>query len=55
MKKTPSHFTACVENERQILFFSFSFAHVTEVRHMYMSTKRRTNKYAVLIESHFTQ
>ena len=33
-KKTPSHFTAHVEIERQILFFFFSFARVTEVRHM---------------------
>ena len=33
-KKTPSHFMAHVEIERQISFFSFSFARVTEVRHM---------------------
>ena len=32
--KTPSHFTARVENERQISFFSFGFARVTEVRHI---------------------
>ena len=34
-KKRPSHFTACVETERQISFFSFGFARVTEVRHIY--------------------
>ena len=34
-KKTPSHFTAHVEIERQISFFSFSFARVTKVRHIY--------------------
>ena len=34
MKKIPSHFTARVEIEWQILFFSFGFAQVTEVRHM---------------------
>ena len=34
-KKTPSHFTARVEIEQQILFFSFGFARVTEVRHTY--------------------
>ena len=34
MKKTPSHFTACVEIEWQISFFSFGFARVTEVRHI---------------------
>ena len=43
MKKTPSHFTARVEIEQQILFFSFGFARVSEVRHMYsihlLSTK----------------
>ena len=33
-KKTPSHFTACVEIERQISFFSFGFARVTDVRRM---------------------
>ena len=33
-KKTPSHFTARVEIERQISFFSFGFARVTEVRHI---------------------
>ena len=33
-KKTPSHFMARVEIERQISFFSFGFAHVSEVRHM---------------------
>ena len=33
-KKTPSHFMARVEIEWQISFFSFSFARVTEVRHM---------------------
>ena len=31
-KKTPSHFTARVEIEWQISFFSFGFARVTEVR-----------------------
>ena len=36
-KKTPSHFTAHVEIEWQISFFSFSFAWVTEVRHIYTS------------------
>ena len=37
MKKRPSHFmdfTACVEIEQQISFFSFGFARVTEVRHI---------------------
>ena len=34
-KKTPSHFTARVEIERQISFFSFGFARVTEVRQIY--------------------
>ena len=34
MKKTASHFTAHVEIERQISFFFFGFARVTEVRHM---------------------
>ena len=33
-KKTPSHFTARVEIERQISFFSFGFARVSEVRHI---------------------
>ena len=33
-EKTPSHFTARVEIERQISFFSFGFARVSEVRHM---------------------
>ena len=36
MKKTPSHFTARVEIERQISFFSFGFARVSEVRHIYV-------------------
>ena len=36
MKKTPSHFTARIEIEQQILFFSFGFARVTEVRHIYV-------------------
>ena len=34
-EKTPSHFTACVEIERQISFFSFGFTRVTEVRHIF--------------------
>ena len=34
-KKTPSHFTAHVEIEQQISFFSFGFARVSEVRHIY--------------------
>ena len=33
-KKHPSHFMACVEIEQQILFFSFGFAHISEVRHI---------------------
>ena len=33
-EKTPSHFTARVEIERQISFFSFGFARVSEVRHI---------------------
>ena len=33
-KKTPSHFLARVEIERQISFFSFGFARVTEARHI---------------------
>ena len=33
-EKRPSHFTARVETERQISFFSFGFARVTEVRHI---------------------
>ena len=36
MKKTPSHFTARVEIEQQISFFSFGFARVTEVRHIHI-------------------
>ena len=35
-KKTPSHFTARVEIEQQISFFSFDFTNVTEVRHIYI-------------------
>ena len=35
-EKTPSHFTACVEIERQISFFSFDFTRVTEVRHIWI-------------------
>ena len=35
-EKTPSHFMARVEIERQISFFSFGFARVTEVRHIYL-------------------
>ena len=34
MKERPSHFTAHVKTEWQISFFSFSFAWVTEVRHI---------------------
>ena len=34
MKKTPSRFTARVEIEQQISFFSFGFARVGEVRHI---------------------
>ena len=37
-EKRPSHFTAHVETERQISFFSFGFARVTEVRHIYVKT-----------------
>ena len=33
VQKKHHHFTACVEIERQISFFSFGFAWVTEVRH----------------------
>ena len=33
-KKRPSHFMARVETERQISFFSFGFARVTEVGHI---------------------
>ena len=33
-KKTPSHFTARVKIERQISFFYFGFARVTEVGHI---------------------
>ena len=40
-KKTPSHFTAHVEIEWQILFFSFSFARVTEVRHICLTSLTR--------------
>ena len=40
-KKTPSHFTARVEIERQISFFSFGFARVSEVRHIYMEEKNQ--------------
>ena len=35
MKKTPSHFTARVEIEQQISFFSFGFARVSEVRYIH--------------------
>ena len=34
-EKTPSHFMAGVEIEQQILFVSFGFARVSEVRHIY--------------------
>ena len=34
-EKTPSHFMARVEIEQQISFFSFGFACVSEVRHIY--------------------
>ena len=34
-EKTPSHFTARVEIEGQISFFSFGFARVSEVRHIF--------------------
>ena len=40
-EKTPSHFTARVEIERQISFFSFGFARVTEVRHMSISGRKK--------------
>ena len=40
MKKTPSHFMAHVEIERQISFFSFDFARVTEVRHIQISNSK---------------
>ena len=43
-KKTPSHFTAHVEIERQISFFSFGFARVTEVRHIETFTKIGTSE-----------
>ena len=35
-EKKPSHFTARVEIERQISFFSCDFTHVNDVRHMYV-------------------
>ena len=35
MKKTPSLFTARVEIEQQISFFSFGLARVSEVRHIF--------------------
>ena len=41
-KKTPSHFTARVETERQISFFSFGFACVSEVRHIFQPGKETT-------------
>ena len=36
LKYEKSHFTARVEIERQISFFSFGFARVSEVRHIQM-------------------
>ena len=38
-KKTPSHFTARVEIEQQISFFSFGFARESEVRHIPLNFK----------------
>ena len=43
MKKTPSHITARVEIERQISFFSFGFARVSEVRHMCYAREHNTH------------
>ena len=34
-KKAPSHFTVRVEIEQQVSFFSFGFACVSEVRHIF--------------------
>ena len=51
-KKTPSHFTARVEIERQISFFSFGFARVSEVRHMY-SCKYKEEKIYFHNYKHF--
>ena len=42
-KKTTSHFTACVEIERQISFFSFSFARVSERRHIWIHSSKKFN------------
>ena len=39
MKKPPLHFTARVEIEQQISFFSFGFARVSEVRHVHLVNK----------------
>ena len=39
MKKTLSHFTARVEIEQQISFFSFGFARLSEVRHIVFDGK----------------
>ena len=41
MKKTSSHFTARVEIEQQISFFSFGFARVSEVRHIQVRAGRQ--------------
>ena len=41
-EKRPSHFTAHVEIEWQILFFSFDFTHVSDVRHI--------SKYLLLLK-----
>ena len=43
MKKTPSHFMACVEIEQQISFFSFGFARVSKVRHIENTKHAETN------------
>ena len=40
---------ACVEIERQISFFSFGFARVTEVRHMYVKKSKKWIKMRVSV------
>ena len=56
MKKTPSHFTARVEIEQQISFFSFGFARVSEVRHIFTVTGHHENKCQISFDyTQFTE
>ena len=51
LKYKKKHFMACVEIERQISFFSFNFAHITEVRHM-QSLK---NWFSLILRKNYVQ